>query len=57
MEPEVTNTVSYFNVSAVMITDALEDVMKLSFLQEKNNKKDIVSIPRVFIDLKNNRTI
>ncbi len=58
MEPEVTKTVSYFNVSTVMITDALEDVMKVSFLQEKKiRRKDIVSNPRVFIDIKNNRTI
>ena len=54
MEPEVTNTVSYFNVSAVMISEALGDVMKVSFLHEKKKRKDIVRIPRVFIDIKNN---
>jgi hypothetical protein len=53
-EPEVTNTVSYFILSTVMITEALGDVMKVSFLQEKKSRKDIVSIPRVFIDTKNN---
>ena len=54
IEPDVTNTVSYFSVSAVMITDALGEVMKVSFLQEKKRRKDIVRIPRVFIDTKNN---
>lgn len=58
MEPDVTKTVSYFNVSAVMVTIASGEVMKESFLQEKKTRrKDIVSIPRVFIKLKNNRTI
>jgi len=54
IEPEVTNNVSYFNVSDVMITEAFGDVIKVSFLQEKKRKKDIVSIPRVFINIKNN---
>lgn len=58
MEPEVTKTVSYFNVSAVMVTTASGEVMKDSFLQEKKTRRmDIVRIPRVFIELKNNRTI
>ncbi len=58
MEPEVTKTVSYFKVSAVMVIIASGEVMKDSFLQEKKTRRmDIVSIPRVFIDFKNNRTI
>lgn len=58
MEPEVTKTVSNFKVSVVIETIASGDVIKDSFLQEKKTKRmDIVSIPRVFINLKNNRTI
>lgn len=58
MDPELTKTVSYFSVSTVMVTTASGEVIKESFLQEKKSRrKDIVSIPRVFIKLKNNRTI
>ena len=58
IEPEVTKTVSYFKVSAVIITLASGEVIKDSFLQEKRTREmDIESIPRVFIDIKNNRTI
>lgn len=40
-------------VSAVMVTLASGDVIKESFLHEKrNNNKDMVSIPRVFIGIK-----
>ncbi len=58
MEPDVTKTVSYFRVSIVMLITASDEVMKDSFLQEKKTRRmDIDSIPRVFIELKNNRTI
>ncbi len=58
IEPEVTKTVSNFKVSAVIITLAFGEVIKDSFLQEKRTREmDIESIPRVFIDIKNNRTI
>ena len=55
MEPEVTNKVSYLSVSAEILTRASGEVIKESFLQEqRKSNKDIVSIPRVFIDTKNN---
>ena len=58
MEPVVVKTVSYFNVSAEKETRASEEVIKLSFVQEKKKiRMDIESIPRVFINIKNNRRI
>lgn len=58
MEPAVTNTVSYFNVSAVIVILALGEVIKESFRQEKRiNNKDMVSNPRVFIGIKNKGSI
>jgi hypothetical protein len=58
VEPAVTKTVSYFNVSAVMVIFASGEVIKESFLQEKRIvSKDMVSIPRVFIVIKNKGSI
>jgi hypothetical protein len=45
-------------VSAVIVTLASAEMIKDSFLQEKRlSTKDIISIPRVFIELKNNVSI
>ena len=53
-EPDVTKTVSYFNVSAVMITRASELVIKDSFLHEKRMiKKDTRKMQKDFIEIKN----
>jgi hypothetical protein len=58
VEPAVTNTVSYFKVSAVIIILASPEVIKESFRQEKRIvSKDMESIPRVFIDIKSNVSI
>jgi hypothetical protein len=46
-------TVSYFRVSAVIVILASGEVIKESFRQEMRIKnKDMVSSPRVFIDVK-----
>jgi hypothetical protein len=53
VEPVVTKTVSYFNVSDVIVTLASGEVIKESFLQEKRSStKDMVRIPGVFIGIK-----
>ena len=53
-EPDVTKTVSYFRVSAVMITRASELVIKDSFLHEKKMiKKDKRKRLKDFIEIKN----
>ena len=53
-EPDVTKTVSYFNVSAVMVTRASELVIKDSFLHEKRMiKKDTRKMQKDFIEIKN----
>ena len=55
MEPDVTNTVSNFKVSAEIDTLASEDVIKESFLQEYRNSKMVIDrILIVFIGFKNN---
>jgi hypothetical protein len=52
-EPAVAKTVSYFNVSAVIVTLASVEVIKESFRQEPRIvSKDMMSIPGVFIDSK-----
>jgi len=54
IEPAVVNIVSYFNVSAVIVILASEEVIKESFRQEIRTKnKDMISIPGVFINIKN----
>jgi hypothetical protein len=53
VEPVVTKTVSYFNISAVIVTLASGEVIKESFLQEKRSRnRDMVRIPGVFIGIK-----
>src|SRR6185369_2195720 len=56
MEPVVVKTVSYFNVSAVILTCASGDVIKESFLQA-NKKRETDKMSKqiaVFIEVKNN---
>ena len=54
-EPEVTKTVSYFRVSAVIITLASGLVIKVSFWQDKIITKQETRIRlKDFIDIKNN---
>ena len=55
VEPEVTNTVSNFNVSEVTDILASGVVIKDSFLQEYRNSKMVIDrILIVFIGFKNN---
>jgi len=50
VEPAVTKTVSYFKVSAEIVTLASPEVINESFLQEKStSRRDIISIPGSFI--------
>ena len=58
MEPADVNTVSYFNVSAEILTLASVEVINVSFRQEKRiSKKDMPDMSRVFIDVKSTRRI
>jgi hypothetical protein len=54
VEPAVTKSVSYFNVSAEMLNLASAEVIKESFRQEKrSNTKDMVISTKGFIGIKN----
>ena len=58
MDPVVVKTVSYFSVSALIVTKAPGLVIKESFLQEKKKiKRDKISKPHFdFMLVKNKRS-
>jgi hypothetical protein len=58
VDPAVTKMVSYFNVSAEMLSLASAEAIKESFRQEKkSNTKDMIRSPGSFIGIKNKATI